>query len=514
MRALLIALVALVALVALHSQPRAEERIKSFTSDAQVNTDASVDVTETISVNAEGGQINRGILRDFPTAYKDKNGIRVVVGFDVISVKLDGHDENYAMEGLSNGKRVRIGSADRLVSYGLHSYEIKYHTTRQLGFFAGYDELYWNVTGNGWTFPIDQATAIVRLPAGAKIVQSHAYTGNVGESGRDFNVINSEGDVYKAVTTQPLYYGAGFTIAVAWQKGIVTPPSGAQKNLWFLGDNAGFLTLFATLIGVAFYYFFAWSKVGRDPQKGTIIPLFTPPPALGPAGSRFIWKESFDEKAFAAALVGLAVKGRLKIADDDGDFAVTRKEAVEPALTHSEAALFRATPYGTTTLENSNHVAISEMKSALKTQLAKEYEGTVFVRNIGWFAAGAVLSIVGLVISALLLPESDAFLGLFAAGWSGIWWGVILTVAWSSLSGIYNSRGILRKLGSVASLLFLIPFGIAGIAVPVFAVFSDSLNARHYSAGRCLNRPRHYEHRILLFAPRPDCFRSQGSGPA
>ena len=468
-------LYALLAIIVLQTSAQAEERIRSFTSDARVNADASLDVTETISVNSEGLQINHGIFRDFPTTYTDRHGTRIVVGFEVLSVKLDGRAEDYAVEGLSNGKRIKIGSADRLVSHDLHTYEIKYHTTRQLGFFDAFDELYWNVTGNGWSFPIDQATAIVRLPAGAQIIQSYAYTGNVGESGLDFKVISSEGDLYKSVTTQPLYSGAGFTIAVAWQKGIVAPPSPAQKNLWFLRDNAGFLSLFATLVGVALYYFFAWSKVGRDPPKGTIIPLFAPPPGLGPAGSRFIWKEGFDKKAFAAALVGLAVKGRLKIADDGGDFEITKLAEQGPALTMSENALLGTTPSGTTELENSNHVAIGLMKESLENTLIKEFEGSAFVRNIGWFAAGAVLSVAGLVLSALLLPQSDGFVGLFAAGFSGIWWGVILTVAWNSVSGVINSRGFFRKLGSAASLLFLIPFGIAGIAIPAFALFSDSL---------------------------------------
>ncbi len=77
----------------------------------------------------------------------------------------------------------------------------------------------------------------------------------------------------------------------------------------------GFMGLAATLLGVALFFYFAWAKVGRDPPSGVIVPLFRPPPALGPAGSRFIWKQRYDQKAFAAALVGLAVKGRLKIAD-------------------------------------------------------------------------------------------------------------------------------------------------------------------------------------------------------
>ncbi len=469
-------LIALVAFLALQPAALADERIHNFTSEAVVNADASLDVTETISINAEGDQINHGIFRDFPTTYTDKNGLRVVVNFDVLSVKLDGQDEPYALEGLSNGVRVRIGSKDSYVSHDLHAYEIHYHTTRQLGFFDAYDELYWNVTGNGWKFPIDEATAIVRLPDGAEIMQSSAYTGSQGESGSDFRLITATGNVYKAMTTRSLSPGEGFTVAVGWQKGIVAAPSSAQKSLWFWRDNAGFVGLLATLLGVVLYYFFAWTKVGRDPPKGTIVPLFAPPPTLGPAATRFIWKQKYDEKAFAASLVGLAVKGRLKIKDDDGDFEITKLAAQGPALTQTEASLFAAIPSGKTTLKNTNHVSIATMKNTLEKQLTSEYVGSAFKRNIGWFGIGALLSIAGLVISGLLLPGGDGALGLFAAGWSGIWWGVILIFAWSSFSGIRNGYGAWNKLKSIMSLIFIVPFAVAGVAVPIGTMFGSGFS--------------------------------------
>jgi hypothetical protein len=63
---------------------------------------------------------------------------------------------------------------------GTHVYEITYRTTRQLGFFDDFDELYWNATGNGWTFAIDRAAAIVHLPQGAAIKQHAASYGPAG----------------------------------------------------------------------------------------------------------------------------------------------------------------------------------------------------------------------------------------------------------------------------------------------------------------------------------------------
>ena len=68
----------------------AEERIARFVSDVDVQRNGDLLVTETIQIWAEGQQIKRGILRDFPTTYHRADGSRVEVGFDVQSVMRDG----------------------------------------------------------------------------------------------------------------------------------------------------------------------------------------------------------------------------------------------------------------------------------------------------------------------------------------------------------------------------------------------------------------------------------------
>ena len=62
-----------------------------------------------------------------------------------------------------NGVRTYFGSADRMLPAGEHTYVFNYRADRMLGYFAEHDELYWNVTGNDWAFPIDAAGATVRL---------------------------------------------------------------------------------------------------------------------------------------------------------------------------------------------------------------------------------------------------------------------------------------------------------------------------------------------------------------
>ena len=108
---------------------------------------------------SEGQQIKRGIFRDFPTRYDNHRGITVVVPFEVLNVQRDGAAEPYKVEPMTNGMRVRIGNAQQMLPHGQHMYRISYRTGRQLGFFDQHDELYWNVTGNGWAFVIDRASA-------------------------------------------------------------------------------------------------------------------------------------------------------------------------------------------------------------------------------------------------------------------------------------------------------------------------------------------------------------------
>ena len=452
--------------LALASPALAEERIQRFASSVTVNRDASIDVTETIIVNSEGREINHGIYRDFPTTYTDAHGQRVIVGFEVMGVSRDGRGEPYVLESLSNGVRIKIGDKDVWLENAPHRYEIRYRTTRQIGFFEKYDELYWNVTGNGWNFPIDSARVSITLPQGASIIQHDEFTGGYRSTDNNSRVLAAEGNLFEAETTVALDPNQGFTVAVAWQKGIVAPPSDAQKWAWWASDNAGFFTLALGLLASAFYFLFAWNKVGRDPPKGTIIPLFAPPKGLGPSAVRFVSRYGADDKGFAAAIVGLAVKGRLKIADDDRTFTITKLKGGSEPLTPAESALYLALPSGSTALKQTNHAAIGAARSALSRALKNEFEGTAYLKNLGWFAVGLAISVVCLIVGAFLLPGTEGIQGLFAFGWMGVWWGVVLAIGWASFKGLFAARGLWSKITSLGALLFLIPFAGGGIVAP------------------------------------------------
>ena len=193
------------------SSANADERILEFHSDIVVKQDGWIEVTETIKVRAEGKRIQRGIYRDFPTDYEDKLGNNYVVDFEPLTVLRNDEREDFHSDNFYNGVRVYFGRSDYFIEHGEHTYTFRYRASRMLGFFKQHDELYWNVTGLDWAFPIDAASATVSFdfPVQANEVFVEAYTGPAGSTDRDYAASIDETPSVTFSTTRklPPHYG-------------------------------------------------------------------------------------------------------------------------------------------------------------------------------------------------------------------------------------------------------------------------------------------------------------------
>jgi hypothetical protein len=417
------------------------ERVTGFDSDITVGTDGTLTVRETITVNVQGNRFKHGIFRDFPTDYRDRLGNRTRVRFDVDSVTRDGRDEPYTTESLSNGRRVRIGSADVFLDSGLHTYVLTYRTNRQIGFFEAFDELYWNVNGLGWEFTIDKVSATLHLPLGARVIQTSYYTGREGETGKAAREERIDDRTIRFVTTSPLGNYEGLTIAVAFTKGIVAPPSSAEEAQSFLMDNASTGAALIGLIALALYFGYAWWKFGKDPDRGTIVPLFEPPKNFSPATTRFVQRMGYDRKAFAAALINMAVKGYLRVSEEGSSYTLTRTGKSEEAsqLASGEKALALKLFAGRNEIElkNSNHATVQSAISALQTKLRTEDEGVYFVTNRGWFWGGvAILALSGAAAALLSDASAESLPVLFPIGAVSVGVAFLTHRAWQSWVGV------------------------------------------------------------------------------
>jgi uncharacterized membrane protein YgcG len=443
---------------------RETERILNFTSHIQISSDSSMTVTENITVYASGNKIKRGIYRDFPTRYKARHGNTIRVGFQVLEVLRDGQPEAYHLKTISNGIRVYIGHKKRVLQPGEYTYILTYHTDRQLGFFNQFDEIYWNVTGNGWSFPIESVEAIVELPPNAEVLDYAGYTGPRGARGRNFTVDNDEYGNIRFATNRTLRPGEGLTIAVSWPKGYVPEPNLSDKMGYIFSDHPGAKTALIGVMVLLFYFLIAWIKVGRDPVSGAIIPLFGPPKGFTPAAVRFISRMEFDHKAFAAAIVNIAVKGCLTINEDEGDYSLSRTDADETVLSAGEKQivkkLFRGSKY--IALDTVNHGKIKKAITALQNSLKLDFEKIHFQRNFKWLIPGAIISLLTLVAMVLTYRETGG--AFFMLIWLSIWTAACLALvmgaikAWKRALTSGSSKGIFKKSGAVGITLFALPF--------------------------------------------------------
>ncbi|MHB8071687.1 MAG: DUF2207 domain-containing protein [Candidatus Cryosericum sp.] len=414
-----------------------QERVTNFDSVITVNVDGTMRVENTIKVVATGDQIQHGIYYDFPTIYSNvKTGGRLVIDFRVLGVQRDGQAEPYTVSSLSNGKRVKIGSADTLISPGDHTYVVRFTVDRELGYFSDHDELYWNVTGNGWVFPVEHASATVVLPTGAaaKITGLQGYTGAYGSSQADYTVSQTSDGTPTFATTAVLNPGQGLTIVVGWPKGFVEAPTAATRFGWFLRDNSALIVGLIGILAVLLYYLVVWYRFGKDPERGTVFARFAPPEGMSPGGVRYLTKMGHDSKTFTAALIDMAVKRYISIHQERRKYWIERDTAPESVLSDDELALARILlgSQARVDFQQDNAEDIQRGILANKRPLEMDYQPRFFVSNTGYFVLGILLSVAVLVLTTLLAVSGTSpqiippIIVLIALGVMGVVFGMAL----------------------------------------------------------------------------------------
>ncbi len=454
---------------------RAEEIIHSFHSRIEVATNAQLTVTETIRVRAEGQSIKRGIYRDFPQLYRGKWGLRQKTGFEVVSVLRDGKPEPWHSEKRSNGQRIYIGDANVLLNEGDYTYTLTYTTDRQLGFFDTHDELYWNVTGNGWEFAMQQVTAEVWLPEGVHIQSREAYTGYAGSKGQDYITEAPIEHIALFATTRPLAATEGLTIVVTWPKGAVFPAMQPDDPMVMMRDNPG-LAMGLIGLGLVFiYYVVVWSLFGRDPERGTIIPRYEPPEGFSPAAVRVMTRMKFDPKAFAANLIQLGVKGALVLQEAGGEYTVTKAERTPTTLLPDERALHSAL-FGiqpTLAFKQKNHARISSAQSAMRGNVMQKLEKSHFVKNAGLWGFGILFTLIPLAVSLIDAREIGG--AVFMTIWLSIWSLGVTALVSSAVSQL--------RARSYGGGLFLLLFSIPFIGGELFGLYALIQSTSYWVAG-------------------------------
>ncbi|MFT6659816.1 DUF2207 domain-containing protein [Maritalea sp.] len=426
------------------------EAILSYSSVIDVQTDRSIIVTETIRVNAEGRDIKRGIWRYIPTQSRGNNGYAIDHGLEVLEVLRDGEPDDWKSETEAAGERIYIGNADVFLRSGIYTYTLKYRTWRQVRDLPESDQIYWNATGNFWSFPIQAAVAQVRLPEGARIQDTKAFTGPFGSNAS--NATLSFDGALTAIfrANQSFAPGEGMSVVVGFDKGLMAPAT-AWDNFWaYLSDRRALFLPAISFLVVFVYFYSSWSAVGRDPKKGTIIPLFYAPEGFSPALTHYVhhfgWKKS-GWTAFTSALISLATKGLVTLGQSGKDTKVTVTSKEPDDLPSGELKLYTwFHAKGSVTIDKKIGASLHELHSDFIETIEDENRRNFFDHNTGFVIVGLALSLLALF--GMLYFEVIHFFWLVIA--------IVVGVVVAMISGMMSKAGSGPKFSRGIALFILI----------------------------------------------------------
>ncbi len=406
-----------------------ELKLTDFQMQAVVERSGAVQVRETLTARFDGSW--NGLVRQIPLLARRPAGLEPL-GLRLISIT-DPEGKPYRYERSHPGSDLKLKIFIPGAENASRTAVITYRLQRGLRSYPDHDEFNWNVTGNAWEVPIERASVQVRLPPAVAQLHASVYTGPRGAQEHDATLEIGDNTVSSA-TTRRLEPGEGLTLAVGFAKGLVPAPSALTQAIdWWQGRLALLLPL---LSGVVLSRI--WWAIGRDPALGSVPVVYEPPEGLPAAVLGSLVEQQVSGSALGATLVELAVKGQLRIEQQQQRllfltlgkrylFTLLGESAQRAQLLPHQAYLIQtlfptAEPGATVSTEELRdhyyvHVPGFQrlvQQAVLAERFFRRWPGTVRALTL---AAGLVLAGAVVVLALLLLPHDIALLQGAAHPW-------------------------------------------------------------------------------------------------
>ena len=283
--------------------------IRDFSSSMTVRRNGSILVREQITVHFDGEW--NGIYRTIPLEYQTEQRMNYTLRIDVRGARDDaGTPLRHELDREGGNLKIKIWVPN--ARDAVRTVALEYEVRNGLRFFEHHDELYWNVTGSEWAYPIRAASAEVYLPPEVSGIRTNAFTGVYGSAETDASV-EQVGNMVRFRTTRELGLREGLTVVVGWDPGVVERPGRAARAAGFVTSNL--LLLLPLIAGLLMHTL--WRRYGRDPELGSIAPRYEPPEGLTPAEVGTLLDLRVDMRDITATLVDLAVRGYLRVEENE-----------------------------------------------------------------------------------------------------------------------------------------------------------------------------------------------------
>jgi hypothetical protein len=449
------------------------DEVESLRVHVDVARDGSIRVTERIRVRSET-VFRHGLVRYYATTRRRPAGIGwMQLPFEVRSATLDGTPTSFreTMAGGPLGRSgLRVRAGGPLPMTGPHTFELVYETERRADYGPVEDVLVWDVTGSGWEVPIREASVTVTVE---DLTTPLAITAWIRPRAGEDEPVPAEWDPTvgaMASAPRPLDPGESFSIALRLPKWSIAAAQYNVERQWFWLDWRGWIEAGWALAVVAGLYILMWIRVGRDPSERLVVE-FAPPAGLSAAATGYLHARRWHPRLYAAALVGLATRGVVRIVRSEGGWTVEQGEAGE-GLSADDRVVLRevlgvdnAVSLG---IESSERLARGA--EALRRSLSAVLERAFFLQNRRWFLVGLGVSVVSLLVLAWRWRFDIEAGSTFVAVVLALWTFATVSLGVRAVAFIGHARAggsrIAYAWGALAAAVFL-PFAVFGVGIAV-----------------------------------------------
>lgn len=396
----------------------------SFKADYYLSKDSegrsTMKVVEVLTAEFPDSDQNKGIIRSIPDIYDGHS-----TSFKLISLTRNGQTEPIYSQYRQNGNVVIETGTDDYV-HGTQKYIFTYSLNDVTKDFNDHQELYWDTNGTGWSQKFDMLSVNIHLDDSIKssFNNSTACYQGAQDSTEKCGSGAVEGNIITFTASRQLQPGENLTFVIGFKANTFAGYKlKATDLLPYITIGLIFLVVLALLIVKIRY--------GRnDPGKGIVVAQYLPPSDSTVLLSADIINAA--HRAFAAQIVGFAVKGRIRIieAQEKSLFKNNKKYTLEllnvDGLQPDEMSFIKIL-FGDLTIGRKYNISTIDLLVATQIRHLNKYVGEEseeqgyrhkrttanIIKNI--LLVFLSLLSVGLVIEFMLTNNSIGLVIVFAA---------------------------------------------------------------------------------------------------
>ncbi len=408
----------------------ANEQINLFKSDIVLEKNTDINIREEIHYFFPTPR--RGIIREIPTKYKVKGGLQRPTLLKVNEIYY--YSENnpklrysdYEITYKSGYIVIKVGNPDSTIT-GEYVYIIDYKLRNAVNYFEDHDELFLNITGNGWSVPIIGAYATIEVPG--DITDRICFTGTSSSTESECSFEGISKRKVKLSTNSLLNSFEGYTVALKMPKGTLDDIRGKQRVAFIL-SNLGLLLPIPTFV----FLISLLEKKGKN-KKRTVIAHYEPIKDINPLLAGYIYKKVLNNKHITAEIIQMAIDGHIKIVQEEKKQYVLEKQSLDDEMLkdYSNSLLLGLFKNGnsinTKKIPSDFYLTVRSVEGRLNSEV---YDSKVFSKTRKNLKTNLVLfGFLGFILSLMSIGPLSQYA---ATGWS---YGFAIS---SLLATIFSSR--------------------------------------------------------------------------